>query len=261
MSDEPDRLISRRRSLQLLGGGGLLIAGAGSFGGAMLEGTSDANDYIASTAASCTLTPEQEEGPYYVAVDTVRSDIAGGQKGLPFRLEITVMNTRTCKPIKNAAVDVWYANAAGLYSDKSSQGTAGQPWLRGVQFTDAHGLATFHGIYPGHYQGRTTHVHVKVHTSGTANKNGKLTGGHVAHTGNLFSTDALNAEVYKRSPYTADTARIVPLAQDFVYKGQHGSQARMKMRKIGASLGKGVVGRITLGVNPNATPALVGIHS
>lgn len=98
MSDEPVRLITRRRSLQLLGGGGLLIAGAGSFAGAALPGSSDANDYVAHAAAACTLTPEQEEGPYYVAVDTVRADIIGGQKGLPFRLEITVANTRTCKP-------------------------------------------------------------------------------------------------------------------------------------------------------------------
>jgi protocatechuate 3,4-dioxygenase beta subunit len=261
MSDEPVRLITRRRSLQLLGGGGLLIAGAGSFGGAAFPGSSEANDYVAHAAAACTLTPEQEEGPYYVAVDTVRSDIIGGQKGLPFRLEITVVNAQTCKALKNAAVDVWYANAAGLYSDKGSQGTAGQTWLRGVQFTDAHGLATFHGIYPGHYQGRTTHVHVKVHTSGATDNNGKLAGGHVAHTGNLFSTDAVNAEVYKRSPYTADTAQIVPRAQDFVYKGQHGSQARMKMTKVASSLSKGVVGRITLGVNPNAAPTLIGIHS
>ncbi len=37
-----------------------------------------------------------------------------------------------------------------------SRRVLGQGWLRGVQFTDAHGLATFHGIFPGHYHGRTT---------------------------------------------------------------------------------------------------------
>jgi protocatechuate 3,4-dioxygenase beta subunit len=261
MSEEAHGLITRRRSLKLFGGGGLFIAGAGSFGGALLAGTSEGDDQVARAAAACTLTPEQEEGPYYVAVDKVRSDIIGGQKGLPFRLEITVINSRTCKPLKNAAVDVWYANAAGLYSDKSSQGTSGQTWLRGVQFSDAHGLAIFHGIYPGHYQGRTTHVHVKVHTGGAKDTKGKLTGGHVAHTGNLFSNDPVNAQVYKRSPYASDHAQIVPRAQDFVYTGQHGSQARMRMAKIGGALSKGIVGRITLGVNPTATPGLVGIHS
>lgn len=52
-------------------------------------------------------------------------------------------------------------------------------------------------------------MHVKVHTGHTATKNGKLTGGHVAQAGNLCSSDALNAEVYKRAPYASDTAPIV----------------------------------------------------
>lgn len=224
MPDETPRLITRRRSLQLLGGR-LLIAGAGSFGGAALAGVDDGNDFVARAAAACTLTPEQEEGPYYVPVDAVRADIIGGQSGLPFRL------------------------------DESGQGTSGQTWLRGVQFTDSHGLATFHAIYPGHYQGRTTHVHVKVHTGGASAKSGKLTGRHVAHTGNLFSTDAVNAAVYALSPYTADSAQIVPRARDLVYASQHGSQARMKMSRIGGSLRSGIVGAITLGVDPSARPA------
>ena len=121
MDDEPTRLITRRRSLQVIGGGGLLIAAAGSVGALARAATGDGDDYVARAAVACTLTPEQEEGPYYVAVDKVRSDIIDSQKGLPFRLEITVVNSQTCKPIKNAAVDVWYANAAGLYSDKSNQ--------------------------------------------------------------------------------------------------------------------------------------------
>lgn len=143
--DESPRSITRRRSLQLLGGG-LFVAGAGSIGGVALRGIADGDDYVADAAAACSLTPEQEEGPYYVAVDTV---------------------------------------------------------------TDKHGLATFHTVYPGHYRGRTTHIHVKVHT-GSADKGGKLTGGHVAHTRNLFSSDAVNAEVYGLSPYSSDHAAIVP---------------------------------------------------
>jgi protocatechuate 3,4-dioxygenase beta subunit len=70
-----------------------------------------------------------------------------------------------------------------------------------VQFTDRHGLASFRSIYPGHYQGRTTHIHIKVHTGATDSK-GKLTGGHVAHTGNLFPTDAVSTAVYKLRPTT-----------------------------------------------------------
>jgi hypothetical protein len=34
----------------------------------------------------------------------------------------------------------------------------------------------------------------------------------------------------------------------------------MKMSKVASSLSRGIVGRITLGVDPNAAPALIGIH-
>jgi hypothetical protein len=35
----------------------------------------------------------------------------------------------------------------------------------------------------------------------------------------------------------------------------------MKMSRIGGSLRSGIVGAITLGVDPSARPALIGIHS
>ena len=35
-------------------------------------------------------------------------------------------------------------------------------FLRGLVMTNAEGLATFHTIYPGTYEGRTPHIHVKV---------------------------------------------------------------------------------------------------
>jgi hypothetical protein len=78
--------------------------------------------------------------------------------------------------------------------------------------------------------------------------------------GNLFPTEAVNTAVYKLSPYNADTAAIVPQARDFVYNGQHGSTAEIRVTKAGNRLTKGLVGRITVAVDPAATPALIGIH-
>lgn len=31
--------------------------------------------------------------------------------------------------------------------------------LRGVQPTDDHGVASFDSLFPGHYEGRATHIH------------------------------------------------------------------------------------------------------
>ena len=63
--------------------------------------------------------------------------------------------------------------------------------MRGIQRTDANGIATFQTVYPGWYQGRAVHIHIKVHV-----------GGNVVHTGQLFFRDALTDAVYKKAPYS-----------------------------------------------------------
>ena len=258
---EPDvpHLITRRRSLTLLGSTGASLFVAGAAGGLTpaSAGVGESDGYVADAASACTLSAEQEEGPYYVGLDRVREDIIKAQGGLPLTLHITVINKLTCKPIKGAAVDIWHANGSGVYSDESSEDTLGETYLRGVQFTDKHGQVTFKSIYPGHYSGRTTHIHAKVHI-GSHDQRHKLVGGHVSHTGQMFPPDAVNAEVYQLAPYDAETAAVVTHASDPVWTGQHGSESRLKITMAGSRLREGLIGTIVLGVNPKAVPAAVG---
>jgi protocatechuate 3,4-dioxygenase beta subunit len=259
--DEHSGLVTRRRSLALLGssGAGLLLAGmAGNSGTALAR--SEGHDYVADAAKACMLTAEQEEGPFYVAVDDVRERIALGQVGLPLALTITIISSLTCKPLKHAAVDIWHCNAHGVYSDISSESTLGETYLRGVQFTDKHGQVHFKTIFPGHYAGRTTHIHARIHI-GSGDDGGKLAGGHIAHTGQLFPADAVNAEVYERSPYDTETVTLVTHSQDRVWTQQHGSEAQLTIAKLGNRLSRGLAATVTLAVNPNATPALIGATS
>ena len=59
------------------------------------------------------------------------------------------------------------------------------------------GKATFATIYPGWYQGRTVHIHVKVHVSGK-----------VIHVGQLFFDDTFTDAVYAATaPYSSRSAR------------------------------------------------------
>jgi protocatechuate 3,4-dioxygenase beta subunit len=243
------------------GGAGLLIAGRSGVGSAIARST-DGDDYVAAAARAkrCTLIAEQEEGPFYVALEQVREDIVGGQVGLALRLEITVINALTCKPLKNAAVDIWHCNASGVYSDISSEQTLGETYLRGVQITDKHGQVAFKTIFPGHYSGRTTHIHARIHINSHAT-NGKLAGGHIAHTGQMFPPDAVYEEVYKLAPYNGETATIVTHAQDRVWTGQHGYEQQMAVKKVGNRLRKGLSANATMAVNPRATPALIGATS
>lgn len=257
---EPSPLITRRRSLGILGAGsaGLLVAGIAHPGRATAK--SEGDDYVADATNACSTTAEQEEGPFYVAVDDVRSDIVVGQVGLPLDLSITIISELTCKPLKHAAVDIWMANGDGVYSDIASESTTGKTYLRGVQFTDKHGQVHFSTIFPGHYSGRTTHIHARIHVN-SQDRDAKLTGGHVCHTGQMFPPDAVNTEVYKLSPYSAESATIVTHAQDHVYTDQHGSEGLMKITARGSHLKHGLAASVTMSVNPKATPALIGATS
>jgi protocatechuate 3,4-dioxygenase beta subunit len=222
--------ITRRTSLAKLGG--IVVAAAG--GKALLgaTGAEGGNKAVETGAVQCVLTPELTEGPYYIAGEKLRRDIREGHPGTVLTLRLTVLNASTCKPIKGAAVDIWHADAAGNYSGFGPD-TSSRTFLRGIQKTDKNGLAVFTTIYPGWYQGRAVHIHVKVHV-----------GGSVVHTGQLFFPDALTDTVYKAAPYASRGTPTTTDAQDsiFVNGGKRGMLALKKS-------GTGYIGTIAMGVH------------
>src|ERR1700704_2819176 len=138
-----DRLT--RRSLLYRAAG---LAVAGSAAAWQVEEAGAGPKAVASGAVTCILSPEMTEGPYYLRGEAVRRNITDGKPGMPLTLHLSVVNASSCKPIKGAAVDVWHADATGVYS--GVQGQTGT-YLRGIQRTDANGLAVFDTIYPGWY--------------------------------------------------------------------------------------------------------------
>ena len=110
---------------------------------------------------SCRQTAEQTEGPYYFDADAIRSDIREGRPGTPLVLALRVRGGDDCAPVENAIVDIWHCDAGGVYS--GFEAGEGERFLRGAQATNEDGIARFTTIYPGHYQGRTVHIHAKVH--------------------------------------------------------------------------------------------------
>jgi protocatechuate 3,4-dioxygenase beta subunit len=69
----------------------------------------------------CVLTAEQEVGPYYIAEELLRSDVAESKPGVPLSLRILVLDSRSCKPLANAAIDLWHCDAGGVYSGFTAQ--------------------------------------------------------------------------------------------------------------------------------------------
>jgi protocatechuate 3,4-dioxygenase beta subunit len=199
-----------------------------------------------AAGAACVLSPEVTEGPYWIANHLTRRDITGGRPGLPLVLRMTIVDATTCKPIESADVEVWHADATGVYS---GYGASGPPsgggghatpdnakrFLRGHQRTDAAGRVRFDTIYPGWYRGRTPHIHLKVHV-----------GGSVVHTGQVFFRDAISDAVYRTSDYSAHGHPDTSNASDSIYAQAGGSRALLGLtRRSGA---KGYRGTITLGV-------------
>lgn len=180
--------------------------------------------------SSCVLTPELTEGPFYLDADLVREDITEGRPGMPLTLRTTVVDATTCQPLRDATVDVWHADASGTYSGFAQSGGAGTTYCRGTQRTGTDGVATFTSIYPGWYQGRTTHIHVKVHTGGT-----------VVHTGQLFFEDALNRSVHAQAPYKGGNE--MTNEQDRIYL-EGGSASTVAVTQSG----RGFEASIVLGV-------------
>ena len=221
--------LSRRQALARLGG---LLAAALAAGG--WEARPFTHEAAASGGVKCTLTPEQTEGPYYIAGEKVRRNITEGRGGIPLRLRLEVVDASTCRPIRGAAVDIWHCDAGGVYSGFGA-GAASRTFMRGIQLTDRNGVAVFDTVYPGWYRGRTVHVHVKVHV-----------GGNVVHTGQLYFSDTLTDAVYKKAPYSRRPGRDTRNATDAIYRNG-GSRSRLAVRR--RQKAAGYLGSITMGIH------------
>lgn len=153
------------------------------------------------------LTPQEEQGPYFVDGQLERSDVLYDtntktvQDGLHLLLGLTInqVSNGTATPLPGARVDIWQANASGLYSDEAVEGTSGTNYLRGYQITDSSGNVKFLTIYPGWYSGRTPHIHAIVRL---------YSGSNVTYTfeTQFFFTDELTQKVYKLAPYSTRAA-------------------------------------------------------
>lgn len=237
----------------------MMALSAGTLASVALYACGADGDEVTRTSAGaaraipdCVLTPEQDEGPFYIDLARVRRDIAEDRPGVPLALALAVVDANTCEPIRDAAVDVWHCDALGVYSGEPTEGSAGTTFLRGIQLTDANGQAEFATIYPGQYPGRTTHIHLKVRLGGQR-RDDAYSGGRVSHVGQLFTADRDDAEVFGLSPYDRNPAGITPRDADFIYQSQGGSSAVLSLDPVGADLARsGFAARATLGVDPGA---------
>ena len=159
----------------------------------------------------CVVRPEVTEGPYYVDLDLVRTDIREDREGAPLQLTFNVaqVSEASCTPYAGVVVEIWHCDAAGQYSGVSDPGfdTSDQTWLRGAQVTDANGTATFTTIYPGWYSSRAVHIHFKIHPTE-----------ELVFTSQLFFPEEFTDGVFTAEPYAAKGQRDTLNSTDSIYQ-------------------------------------------
>ena len=212
--------MTRRDVLRVLGGaGGAVLAGCYPTGTVDFSvpaqpptsTPASATQLASITQPDCVVRPRQTEGPFYFDVGLVRRDITESKPGIPLLVAIHLVQAGSCHPIRDAVVDIWHADAVGQYSGYRGQGdddtdTTGETFLRGIQVTNANGLAEFETIYPGSYHGRTVHIHFKAYTSEQR-----------FITSQLYFPDDTTDAVHLAEPYSTRGPRGTTNADDRIF--------------------------------------------
>ncbi|PHH61918.1 hypothetical protein CDD81_7723 [Ophiocordyceps australis] len=206
--------------------------------------------------ATAAFTPETILGPYWVQGEQLRRDITDGERGVATHMDVQFIDIKTCLPVPNLLIDIWHANATGIYSGLVYEGQGGlnSTFLRGVQQTDKEGVAQFDTIFPGHYDDRTHHIHVTTTQGAEALDNGTFTGGTAKHIGQLYFDEALTNAVEATDPYNTSKLPFTTNLAD-AFAAQQASPEYdpfMKYTFLGDKTEDGILMWITIAIDPDA---------
>jgi protocatechuate 3,4-dioxygenase beta subunit len=213
------KILSRRAALRALGQTGAALVAYDILGRKALADLSAAVQPKVDLVASPVLT----EGPFFVDEKLKRSDLRTDTNrksvvdGMPLALGLTVYELAKQKltPMSGATIDVWHADAVGVYSDESNrmnhEDTSHQTWLRGYQLTGDDGAVKFTTIVPGWYRGRAPHLHFKVRQF---NPEGRAT---AEFTSQFFFSESDIDRIYQKARYRSGENGITRNEEDGIY--------------------------------------------
>ena len=211
---------------------------------------------MAQTTFACLADDSMTEGPYWVDEQLNRADIRQDPsnntvkrgKRLTLKINVYQSSANGCVPLSNAMVDIWHCDAGGLYSDEAANNTVGQKFLRGFQMTDSNGTVNFTTIYPGWYNGRTVHIHVRVRTYSGSTLSGQF-------VSQFFFAETVNDSVLSAAPYNTRGSRDTRNANDMVYTGAtHPDRSLVTLTKTADGFAASINSIVTLDNGTTTTP-------
>ncbi|KAL4948391.1 Intradiol ring-cleavage dioxygenase [Aspergillus filifer] len=212
---------------------------------------------------ACIVQPEVTQGPYYVAGELVRRNVAENQEGVPLFLDIQLIDVNTCEPLTNVYTDIWHCNATGVYSGVVASGNGNSDdesnsdttFLRGIQSSGEDGVVQFESIFPGHYTGRAVHIHVVTHPGDQIQvlPNNTLAGLYdtrASHVGQIFFDQDLITEVEKNAPYSTNIQTLFNNSDDSILETEaETTDPFVEYVLLGDSVSDGIFAWISLGIN------------
>ncbi|KAL0259641.1 hypothetical protein SLS55_005378 [Diplodia seriata] len=232
-----------------------------------MTGISEYNQFTDAHAifganTSCILAPEVTDGPYYVVGEMIRKNVKEEQysDGVDLYLEVQYVDIETCEPVPDVYVDIWNANATGVYSGISTNGNyaadgLNSTYLRGIQVTDQDGVVGFETIFPGHYDGRATHTHLLAHMNVTVFPNNTISDtNNITHIGQLFWNEELRTAVEATYPYTTNEQAVTSNADDMwdIVQADTYYDPFPEYLYLGSDVSDGLFAWIQIGINTSA---------
>jgi protocatechuate 3,4-dioxygenase beta subunit len=229
------------------------------------------------------------QGPFFIHelektddISLYRQDIRGqynpeAEKGVDMELFVRLVDKTksdaACMalvPVPDIEVYIWHTDGQGYYSGFGKKGTSteqkpdntysGTPgvndlqntdrFCRGIQVTDANGVASFLSVFPGWYNGRDLHIHI------VCFKKGSMSKGRANYSKNnekawIFTTQfyfdpAFSMSIHEAAePYKRRTS--LPAYADAMKANESGNSGRHASAK---KSGNKVIAQIQMVVDP-----------
>jgi hypothetical protein len=144
----------------------------------------------------------------------------------------------------------------------SDKANLNKGFLRGAQMTDEDGVVQFETIFPGHYAGRATHVHVMTHMGAKAEKNNTLWHTSGTHIGQIFFDQALITAAEKSAPYTTNRqGKTLNSADTILNVEAQTSDPFLEWVQLGEDVSAGILAWYTIAVNTTFSRKVMAVAS